>query len=286
MDRKMILKKLDRIEDLPTLPVIAMEVNKMLRNYNTSIKDLSELIKNDQAMTPRILKLVNSSFYGFKSKIADIERAIILLGFNTISNAIVSVAIIDALSIKGSSGDFDLKEFWGHSVAVAVISRYLAEKSRLCIPEEAFTGGLLHDIGKVILSQYFPDLFKKVIVAMNGNSATFYEAEKKHNPVTHAQIGGIMADKWKLPDGLADTIKYHHAVKAGANDINLLIIVHVADFISNHFIHSPDAKINSALINPEAAMAMKPQLKTLQDWLPGMREEIALACRFFLEEGR
>ncbi len=284
MDRKTILKKLDRIEDLPTLPVIAMEVSKMLRDYNTSIKELSALIKNDQAMTPRILKLVNSSFYGFKSKIANIDRAIILLGFNTISNAIVSVAIIDALSVKGSSDDFDIKNFWEHSVAVAVISRHLAEKSRLCLPEEAFTGGLLHDIGKVILSQYFPDLFKKVIVAMNGNSVTFYEAEKKQNPVTHAQIGGIMADKWKLPDGLADTIKYHHAVKAGANDINLLRIVHVADFISNYFIHSPDAKIDSALINPEAALAMKPQLKTLEDWLPGVREEIASACQFFLEK--
>ncbi len=284
MDRKTILKKLDRIEDLPTLPVIAMEVSKMLRDYNTSIKELSALIKNDQAMTPRILKLVNSSFYGFKSKIANIDRAIILLGFNTISNAIVSVAIIDALSVKGSSDDFDIKNFWEHSVAVAVISRHLAEKSRLCLPEEAFTGGLLHDIGKVILSQYFPDLFKKVIVAMNGNIVTFYEAEKKQNPVTHAQIGGIMADKWKLPDGLADTIKYHHAVKAGANDINLLRIVHVADFISNYFIHSPDAKIDSALINPEAALAMKPQLKTLEDWLPGVREEIASACHFFLEK--
>ncbi len=284
MDRKTILKKLDRIEDLPTLPVIAMEVNKMLRDYNTSIKELSALIKNDQAMTPRILKLVNSSFYGFKSKIANIDRAIILLGFNTISNAIVSVAIIDALSIKGSSDDFDIKNFWEHSVAVAVISRHLAEKSRLSLPEEAFTGGLLHDIGKIILSQYFPDLFKKVIVAINGNSVTFYEAEKKQNPVTHAQIGGIMADKWKLPDGLADTIKYHHAVKASANDINLLRIVHVADFISNYFIHSPDAKIDSALINPEAALAMKPQLKTLEDWLPGVREEIASACQFFLEK--
>ncbi len=284
MDRKTILKKLDRIEDLPTLPVIAMEVSKMLRDYNTSIKELSALIKNDQAMTPRILKLVNSSFYGFKSKIANIDRAIILLGFNTISNAIVSVAIIDALSVKGSSDDFDIKNFWEHSVAVAVISRHLAEKSRLCLPEEAFTGGLLHDIGKIILSQYFPDLFKKVIVAINGNSVTFYEAEKKQNPVTHAQIGGIMADKWKLPDGLADTIKYHHAVKAGVNDINLLRIVHVADVISNYFIHSPDAKIDSALINPEAALAMKPQLKTLEDWLPGVREEIASACQFFLEK--
>jgi putative nucleotidyltransferase with HDIG domain len=286
MDKKTILKKLDRIADLPTLPVIAMEVNKMLQDYTTSIEKLSAVIKNDQAMTPRILKLVNSSFYGFKSKIANIDRAIILLGFNTISNAIVAVAIIDALSIKGSSGDFDIKDFWKHSVEVAVISKHLAEKSRLALSEEAFTAGLLHDIGKVILSHYFHSLFKKVILSADENNTTFYEAEKKEIPVTHAQIGAVMAHKWKLPDGLVDTIKYHHAVKTNAKDTNLLTIVHVADFISNHFIHSPDVQLNSALIHPEAVQAMKPQLKTLEDWLPEVREEIASACQFFLEKGR
>jgi len=286
MDRKTILKKLDRIEDLPTLPVIAVEVNKMLQDYNTSIEELSTVIKNDQAMTPRILKLVNSSFYGFKSKIANINRAIILLGFNTISNAIVSVAIIDALSIKGSSCDFDMKDFWEHSVAVAVISRHLAEKSRLCLPEEAFTGGLLHDIGKLILVQHFPDIFNKVIVSAEENNITFYDAEKREIPVTHAQLGAIMADKWKLPNCLIDTIKYHHTVRKGVKDINLLMTVHLADFIVNFFIHNPDVKLDSALIHPEAALAMKPQLKTLQDWLPEVREKITSACQFFLGKGR
>jgi len=286
MDRKTILQKLDRIEDLPTLPVIAMEVNKMLRDYNTSIEKLSAVIKNDQAMTPRILKLVNSSFYGFKSKIANIDRAIILLGFNTIGNAIVSVAIIDAFSIKSSSGSLDMNSFWEHSVAVAVISRHLAETSSLCLPEEAFTGGLLHDIGKLILSQYFPDLFNKVIISAKEKNVTFYDAEKKEIPLTHAQLGAFMAEKWKLPDCLVDTIKYHHAVKTSAKDINLLMTVHIADFISNSFIHNPDEQLDSTLIYPEAALAMKQQLKTLQDWLPEVRKNIASACQFFMEERR
>ena len=286
MDKKIILKKLDRIEDLPTLPVIAMEVNKLLQDYNTSIEQLTSVIKNDQAMVPRILKLVNSSFYGFKSKIANIDRAIILLGFNTISNAIVAVAIIDSLSIKGSSFNFDMKGFWEHSVAVAVISRHLAETSRLCLPEEAFTGGLLHDIGKLILSQYFPDLFNKVILFAKENNTTFYDAEKKEIPLNHAQLGAIMAEKWKLPDYLIDTIKYHHGVKRSAKDINLLMTVHIADFISNYFIHNQDAKLDSDLIYPEAALVMKEQLKTLQDWLPEVRENIASACQFFLKESR
>ena len=286
MDRKTIFKKLDHIEDLPTLPLIAIKVNKMLQDYNTPIEKLSTVIKNDQAMVPRILKLVNSSFYGFKSKIANIDRAIILLGFNTISNAIVAVAIVDALSIKETSDDFIMKDFWEHSVAVAVISRYLAEKSRLCLPEEAFTGGLLHDIGKLILSQYFPELFNKVIISAKENNSTFYKAEKKEIPLTHAQLGAFMADKWKLPDCLIDTIRYHHAVRTSVKNINLLMTVHIADFIANHFIHNADEKFNPALIHPEALLAMKPQLKTLQDWLPEVRENIAAACQFFMEEGR
>jgi len=286
MDRKAIFKKLDCIEDLPTLPLIAMEVNKMLQDYNTPIGKLNELIKNDPAMVPRILKLVNSSFYGFNSKIANIDRAIILLGFNTISNAIVSVAIIDTLSIKGSLDDFQMKDFWEHSVAVAVISKYLSEKNHLCLPEEAFTGGLLHDIGKLILSQYFPDIFNKVIISAKENNTTFYNAEKKEILFTHAELGAFMADKWNLPDRLVDTIKYHHAVRRSVKDINLLMTVHIADFISNYFLHNSDEKFDPALIHPEALLAMKPQLETLQDWLPEVRENIASACQFFIEEGR
>ena len=100
MEQENFLENLDRIEDLPTLPAIAMEVNKMLQDFDTTIKDLSDLIEKDQAIVSRILKLVNSSFYGLRSEISNIYHALTLLGFNTVRNAVISVSVVNAFAGK------------------------------------------------------------------------------------------------------------------------------------------------------------------------------------------
>ena len=114
MDSKTILKKLDRIDDLPTLPAIALEVNKMLQDYDTSIRTLSEKIEKDQAMVVKILKLVNSAFFGLRSKVSNIPNAVVLLGFNTVRNAVVTVSIMDAFKTKEVSNGFAMADFWKH----------------------------------------------------------------------------------------------------------------------------------------------------------------------------
>jgi len=284
MDSKSILKKLDSIDDLPTLPVIAMEVNTMLQDYNTSVQDLCRVIENDQALVPRILKLVNSSFYGFKSKVANIDRAIILLGFNTVRNAIISVAVIGAFSMKKNNAEgFDIREFWAHSVAVGVISRYLSRITHSCAPEDAFTAGLLHDIGKIVIAQYFPDIFKNILEAVKINSISFYKAEKKEMPINHARLGTYLSKKWKLPESLSDTIRYHHAVKKNVSDSNLLMVVHTADIIANGYLDNTEPELDRSLIFPEAVDAMSPHLDILSEWLPEVKEEINEACEFFLD---
>ena len=282
MDSKTILKKLDRIDDLPTLPTIAMEVNKMLRNYDTSISKLAQTIEKDQAMVPRILKLVNSAFFGFQSKISSISHAVVLLGFNTVRNAVVSISIIDAFSgDKESLEGFDITKFWNHSVAVAVISRYLAEKTRLQPLDDFFTGGLLHDIGKIVLFQHFQDLFKKVWISAKDNNLSFYDAEKKEIPITHARIGAYLAKKWQIPGSLVDVIQYHHALSKNAKDFNMLMTVHVADIIANSFMPGQKGKLDFSLIHPDAASAMKPQLESVSNWFPEVSPEIESACQFF-----
>lgn len=282
MDSKTMLKKLDRIDDLPTLPSIAMEVNKMLRDYDTSINKLAQTIEKDQAMVPRILKLVNSAFFGFRSKISSISHAVVLLGFNTVRNAVVSLSIINAFSgDKKSLEGFDITKFWNHSVAVAVISRYLAEKTRLQPLDDFFTGGLLHDIGKIVLFQHFHDFFKKVWISARENDLSFYNAEKKEISITHARIGGYLAKKWQLPESLVDVIQYHHALSKNANDFNLLMTVHIADIIANNFMPGQKNKLDCSFIYPDAASLMKPQLETVSKWFPEVLKEIESACQFF-----
>ena len=153
MDEQQIYKKLDRIKDIPTLPTIVFELNQHLQNPETSIAKVSETIEKDQAMALRILKLVNSAFYGFRSKVSDVKNAVVLLGFNAVRNAIVSVSVINALPKTLLFQDFEMIEFWKHSLAVAVTSKNIAQKAGTESPDNCFVGGLLHDVGKVIMAK-------------------------------------------------------------------------------------------------------------------------------------
>jgi len=284
MDAQTFLKKLDRIPDIPTLPTAAIKVNRMLQNYDTSIKKLSNLIEKDQAMVSKILRLVNSAFYGFRSGISNIPHAVVLLGFNTVRNAVVSVSIMDTFSGKDAFEGFEITEFWKHSVAVAVTSRHLAEKTRLITPDECFVAGLLHDVGKVVLAQYFRELFGRVWGSMREEGLSFYEAEKNLLPVNHAQIGGHLAKKWSLPVSLVDAIKYHHAVRKNVPNLNLLMIIHAGNIIVNKCKVDSESGPDLSAIYPEAAKIMEPQLERVTDWFPEVAAEAESACEFFLEE--
>lgn len=284
MNTNILLKRLERIEDLPTLPVIASKVNSMIQDYDVSINKLSEIIEMDQAIMTKILKLVNSAFFGFRAKVANISHAIVLLGCNTIRNSVVSVSIIETLSKEKALEGFDVTGFWTHSISTAVICRHLAEKTRIHSPEDAFTAGLLHDIGKILLYQYFYDLFEKVWISAKKNSLSFYEAEKKEIPSSHSVLGAFLANRWQLPAGLVDAVKYHHAVNTKAFDLNLLMLVHVADIISNTYGVGRNAEFDVSAIYPDAAEIMQSILNTLPDWFPVVSEEIESARRFFLEE--
>jgi HD-like signal output (HDOD) protein len=242
VDKQTFLNKLDHMRDIPTLPIVAVTVNKMLQDCDTSIRELSKTIEKDQAIVSKLLRLVNSAFYGFQAKI------------NTTSHA------------------------------VAVTGRNLAEDTRLASPDEAFVAGILHDMGKVVLAQYFKDLFSQVWTSIQNNGLTFYEAEKKLLPANHAQIGGHLAKKWHLPASLIEAVTYHHVVRKSAINLELLMLVHVADFIVNHCKTDSDSKPDFSGIYPDAAKRMAFQLETVSDWFPGVATEIDAACQFFLDK--
>lgn len=284
MAEQTFLNKLDRIQDIPTLPTVAVTVNRMLQDSGTSIKQLSKTIEKDQAIVSKLLRLVNSAFYGFQARIKNISHAVTVLGFNTVRNAVVSVSIIEAFSGKSATEEFDIRNFWKHSIAVAVTGRNLAEDTRLASPDEAFVAGILHDVGKVVLAQYFKDLFSQVWTSIQNNGLSFYEAEKKLLPANHTQIGGHLAKKWHLPVSLIEAVTYHHAVRKSAMNPELLMLVHVADFIVNHYEVGSHAEPDLSGIHPEAAKRMAVQLEAVSDWFPEVATEIDAACQFFLEK--
>ena len=145
-------------------------------------------------------------------------------------------------------------------------------------------GGVLHDIGKIILVQSFPELFKRVWLSAQDNSLSFYDAEKKELSINHARIGGYLARKWKLPQNLVDIIQYHHTVRKSIQNPDLLMVVHTSDIIMNGYKNGSLTEIDLSVINPDAVIVMKSELETLTDWFPEVLEQIESACQFFLGE--
>jgi len=278
-----ILKKLDSIKDIPTLPTIIFELNELLQDPNTPITEISDIIEKDQAMSLRVLKLVNSAFYGIHKEVNDIGNAIVLLGFNTVRNAIVSLGVINSFSGIKSLEGFDISDFWKHSLAVAVVSKSLAGKTKIASPDSCFVGGLLHDIGKVILAQYFQDLFEKVWNAAKKENISFYEAEKKEISIDHAIIGARLATNWELPESFIDVIRWHHDVRNDTESKKMILIIYLSDIIVNSYNADPDGNIDLSLMHPAASKFLKKQLGDVDSWFDEIENDIQSSYQFFLE---
>ena len=284
MDENQIYKQLDKIKEIPTLPTIVFELNQHLQNPETSIAKVSQTIEKDQAMALKILKLVNSAFYGFRSKVSDVNNAVVLLGFNAVRNAIISVSVINALPKTLLFQDFEMIEFWKHSLAVAVTSKNIAQKAGGESADNCFVGGLLHDVGKVIMAQYLTDEFVKVWSRMQNEYLPFYEAEQKELPVDHTQIGAYLADRWQLPTGLTDAIRWHHEFQPDNDNAGFMINIHLADLLVNSYDENPDCNLDMGAMHPEVTKFLMAQLEDSADWYGSLAGEIETAQSFFLED--
>ena len=283
MNAEAVLQKLDHIEDIPTLPTIIFELNELLQNPDTPITEITDVIEKDQSMSLKILKLVNSAFYGVQSKVEDIGNAIILLGFNTVRNAILSLSVISAFNEKKGLEGFDISDFWKHSLAVAVTSKSLAQKTRKGSPDACFVAGLLHDIGKVVMAQYFQELFGQVWTTARQDTLSFYDAEKKVSDIDHGRIGAYLAEKWKLSPEFINTIKWHHEFQTEIEGFNLLLIIYLSNIIVNSYNEDPECNVDISGMHPAAVTFMMDQIENTQDFYSGLAGDIEAAYAFFLD---
>jgi len=223
---------IEKTYELPTLPVIATQVIEILDDPNSSVKDLTAIITNDQVIMSKILKLVNSAFYGFPQKITTIARAVTILGFNTVKGLILGVSAFDALKTK----EFSLVEFWNHSITTATAAKYIAKQIRYPKEEEAFTVGLIHDIGKLVMVMNKPKEYKEIMVLINDKELMPIEAEEQILDFNHSQIGGLAAEYWNLPHIYSDTISHHHRPEDSTIDPILTKLLFLSDIAANIFI--------------------------------------------------
>ena len=227
-----IRKITESIIGLPTLPTVVAKMIELVDNPRTSAASLARLIASDQALTARILKLANSAYYGFSREISTVNMAIVVLGFNTVKDMGLSLSVFDAFKSKLQNASFDLNRFWEHSIACGIAARMLARNYRSRYTGEAFVAGLLHDIGKVILNQYFQNEFLSIIDAqMKG--ATLEEAEISVIGTHHSQIGSWLAEKWNLPHIISRSLLHHHEPWESKKEPLFVAIISLA----NHLCH-------------------------------------------------
>ena len=285
------LKRFGKIRDLPSLPLIVTKVNQMLNDPNTTNKSLSKVIEKDQAIVFKMLQLVNSAFFGLREKISSTNEAAIVLGFDAIRNIVLSLStfnILDHLFKQQSNENFNVDRFWRHSIGVAVLSRYLAEKTAVGDPERCFVCGLLHDMGKLMLAHYFPDDFMQVIEYARQNELVYLDAEKKILPACHPEVGYFFVKKWDLPPHLASTIYSHHSIQPGAAFFDETVIVNTADGIINSYF--PDflnnnrapGNIKYSYFDAHARKRLNVWIESAPQWFPKVEGLIDDAWAFFL----
>jgi putative nucleotidyltransferase with HDIG domain len=202
-------KLLEKLNDIPTLPIVASKVNELINNPNSSAADIANVLKKDQVLTAKILKLINSPYYSIPGGVTDVQRALAFLGFNTLAQLVLSLSVFSLFPSDGNE-EFPLLQFWRHALATAVCSEVIAKRVKYPKPAECFTCGLLHDVGKVVMYQIAKDMMLEVIRYAKENKKSFVEAESALDVPGHAFLGEYIAAKWGLPQVIRSAIRYHH----------------------------------------------------------------------------
>ena len=196
------------VGDLPGIPMVASKVMTAAADPNSSADDLREIIEKDPALAARILKVANSSLYAFSRSIETLRHAIALLGFRTVENMVMAASLKDVFQNFGLSE----KLLWEHATLAGSVAARLSSYGPIDVEREsAFTAGLLHDLGKIALANAARERYQGVIMRTYNEGTSFHEAERDEFGFDHAELGAMVAEKWKLPRRLVQAIRHHHA---------------------------------------------------------------------------
>jgi HD-like signal output (HDOD) protein len=209
---------IDKIGDLPTLPSVATKINAEIQRESLTAKSLGLIIGEDTALTAKILRLANSAFYGQAKLVDSIDKAVMILGFDTIKSLAMSISIY-SLFKKQRATDIDVEGLWWHSLGCAVAAKALLERSNKILGDQAFLYGVIHDIGKVVFIIALFKEFEQVLQYARENDTTANEAEIHILGFTHQKIGALLLKHWNFPEDIITVVKLHHDLDADLQKI-------------------------------------------------------------------
>ena len=270
---------IDSVEDLPTLPAIVMELLNNIDKEELNVKELAQKVSLDLALTAKTLRYANSAYYSTMIKVTTVQQAISLLGLSTVRQIVMTAALSGCFPENNCKG-FSHKDFWRHSNAVAIAARILARRLNLNT-DVAFTAGLLHDIGALVLATYYTAYYEQVLMHRQEQTTTQFETERQLIHIDHAAIGEALARQWNFSDMMIKAIAGHHQPETPGLGF-LATIIHVADGIAHALgvTTTPDLAppeitgqsweslgLDQALLDEVLAEAAK-EFEKLQDMVP------------------
>lgn len=229
--------------DLPTIPVVATKVMQLVESESTTSEELAKIVASDPAVAARVLKISNSSFYGCQRQIQTLSHAIMILGFSTLKSLVVAASVKQVYKPYGLTE----KMLWEHSFGAGLAARIIAGITRLVNEEEAFLGGLFHDIGKIIMNTMDSQQFQSVMQKCYNDRISFLEAERQVYPYSHAEVGALVIKKWNFPEFLMHAVLKHHTYDFGTDEDPYQVRLTCVVGLANLFCH----KVGAGVREPE-----------------------------------
>jgi len=222
----------DRKTQIPTLPVIVEKILSIARDERTSAKDLSEFIEKDQAISNKILKIANSAYYGLMREVDSIQRSITVIGFNEVISLTIGMSVFSAFSQTEEKAGLGLKDLWLHAIGCATAAKEISKYLRADVGQQIFLNGLLHDMGKVIFVLFFPEEYKAVLEETKKGDNPLYRVEKKMLGIHHADLSGLLMERWHFPENLVLPARFHHnAIECPSDFRTNAMIVEIANAV-------------------------------------------------------
>jgi putative nucleotidyltransferase with HDIG domain len=227
VDRAVIRARVEGLTKVVTVPEAVGRITAKINSGTASAAEIAGDISQDQILAAKVLKLVNSGFYGFRQPITTITHAVVMLGQGVLKNIVLTASVMDLVDAMNAK----MAGLWLHSIGTARAASAIAERLDAPTPEEHALSGLLHDVGKVVIAQVFPSEYTRIRELATSRECLQLEAEQQVLGVTHAEVGLWLLKKWALPDNLVYPIAYHHTFHPKRDHADRTAVVHVADIL-------------------------------------------------------
>ncbi len=230
-DQDKFFKRLSTLKNLPTLPHILLKLIEACNRDNPDLHRIADMVAKDPSLSAKILKLVNSAFFGLPRKVDMIEQAVVFVGTSGIKNLAICAGVLSVFPKSAGDGILNLKRFWWHSLRCAFLAKHLAAEQAVNQSDEAFLAGLLHDIGKLLLWVNFKSDYDRVLERC-GDDTDLLLAGEAHMGATHAEVGAWLLERWHLEQSIVDGVRYHHEpTERITHAFTMVQVIHVANLL-------------------------------------------------------